>query len=235
MTSDSPRAGLRHWSLFRATWPYSVPCSPAAGSYANGSIVASRPSAVTVIRSAAPCLASSSRTVASSAAKWAGMYILPPRLRLRAEGTGQVAPDGVVIVLAVARLHGLPGRHDHPAALEHERQRAVDLLRPQLGRAGPGERLGVRAVRGEGVVQAGPAGLEPLGLGVVDAAYQAHVLGHDVAVVPRRAEGVLADQPARREDHEVDVGQAGQLAGRGEHGEDGRVGVVEADRADHHE
>ena len=75
MASDSPSAGLRHWSLLRATWPYSVPCSPAAGSYANGSIVASRPSVVCVIRSAAPCLASSSRTAASSVAKWAGMYI----------------------------------------------------------------------------------------------------------------------------------------------------------------
>src|SRR6266849_8749802 len=164
MASDSPRAGLRHWSLLRATCPYRAPCSPTAGSYANGSIVASRPSAVSVIRSAAPCLASSSLTVASSAAKCAGMYM---KARLPAEGPGQAAPDGVVVGLPVRRLHGLPGGDHHPAALEHEGQRAVDLLRRQLGRAGPGERLGVRAVRGEGVVQAGPAGLEPLGLGEI--------------------------------------------------------------------
>src|SRR5947209_3128451 len=167
MASDSPWAGLRHWSLLRATWPSSAPHwvpapsgSPgAAGSYANGSMVASRPSAVSVIRSAPPCRASRSRTAASSMAKWAGMYMMPSRLA--AEGPGQAAPDRVVVGLAMGRLHGLPGRHQHPAALEHERQRAVDLLRHQLGRAGPGVRLRVRAVRGEGVVEAGPAGHEP--------------------------------------------------------------------------
>src|SRR5258707_13501724 len=148
MASDSPWAGLRHWSLLRATWPSRTPRWPAAGSYANGSMVASRPSAVSVIRSAAPCRVSSSCTVASSAAKWAGMYMAPSRLA--AEGPGQAGPDGVVVALAVRRLHGLPGRHEHPAALEHERQRVVDLLRPQLGRAGPLGGLGGRAARGEG-------------------------------------------------------------------------------------
>src|ERR1700729_2859115 len=173
MASDSPSAGLRHWSLLRATWPYSAPCSPAAGSYANGSMVASRPSAVCVIRSAAPCLASSSSTAASVTAKWAGIYICASATRLRAEGTGQASPDGVVVGLAMRGLHGLPGGDDHPAALEHERERAVDLLRGQLGGARPGVRLGVRAVRGEGVVQAGAAGHEAFGLGVVGAADQA--------------------------------------------------------------
>src|SRR5271156_3802878 len=176
-------------------------------------MVASRPSSVRVIRSAAPCLASSSSTAAGSTAKWAGMYIVPPRPRLCGEARGQATPDSVVVLLAVTGPHGLLGGDDHPAALEHEGQRAVDLLRAQLGRAGLVERLSVRAVRGERVVQTGPAGHEPLGPGVVDAVYQPHELGHDVAVVPGRAEGVLADQPARREDHEVDVGQAGQLAG----------------------
>ena len=38
-------SGRRHWSLFRATWPRSAPCSPASGSWTNGSIVASSPSA----------------------------------------------------------------------------------------------------------------------------------------------------------------------------------------------
>src|ERR1700733_5037997 len=213
MASDSPSAGLRHWSLLRATWPYSVPCSPAAGSYTNGSMVASRPSAVWVIRSAAPCLASSSSTSAAETAKWAGMYICASATRLRAEGTGKASPGGVVVVLVVCGLHGLQGGDEHPPALEHEGQRAVDLLRRQLGRARLGVRLGVRAVRGEDVVQAGTAGHEALGLGVIDAADQAHELGHDVAVVPGRAEGVLAHQPARREDHEIHVGQAGQLAG----------------------
>src|SRR5215467_8068669 len=122
------------------------------------------------------------------------MYMTPSRLA--AEGPGQAAPHGVVVALAVGRLHGLPGRYEHPAALEHERQGVVDLLRPQLGRAGPLVGLGVRPVRGEGVVQARPAGLEPFGFGVVDTADQAHELGHDVAVVPGRPEGVLA--PSQR-------------------------------------
>src|SRR5580700_155628 len=111
-------------------------------------MVASRPSSVSVIRSAAPCLTSSSSTAAESIAKWAGMYIVPPRVRLRGERPADAAPDGVVILLAVAGPHGLLGGDDHPAALEHEGQRAVDLLRAQIGRAGPGERLSVRAVRG---------------------------------------------------------------------------------------
>ena len=99
----------------------------------------------------------------------------------------------------------------------------------------PLERLGVGPVRAERVVQAGAAGHEPLGLGVVDAAHQPHELAHDVAVEPRRPERVLADQPARREGHEVGVGQAGGVGGRRQHGEDRRIGVVVADRADHHE
>src|SRR5690349_2739922 len=127
-------------------------------------MVASRPSAVSVIRSAAPCRVSSPYTVASSAAKWAGMYITPSRLA--AEGPGQAGPHGVVVALAVARLHGLPGRHEHPAALEHERQGVVDLLRPELGRAGPLVGLGVRPVRCVGVVQARPGGVDLFGLGV---------------------------------------------------------------------
>ncbi len=47
-----------------------------------------------------------------------------------------------------------------------------------------------------------------------------------------RAEGVLGDHPARREDHEVDVGHPRRVGGRGQHGEDRRVGMVEADRVD---
>src|ERR1700760_384690 len=125
-------------------------------------MVASRPSAVSVIRSAAPCRVSSSCTVASSAAKWAGMYITPSRLAV--EGPSQAGPHGVVVALAMGRLHGLPGRHEHPAALEHERQGVVDLLRPQLGGTGPLVGLGVRPVRGEGVVQARPPTLAPFRL-----------------------------------------------------------------------
>jgi hypothetical protein len=73
---------------------------------------------------------------------------------------------------------------------------------------------------------------EALRLGVVLAVDVAHHLGHDVLVVPGRAEGMLGHQPALAEEHEVDVGGARQARGRGQHGEDRRVGVVEEDRAD---
>src|SRR5260370_26401170 len=100
-------------------------------------MVASRPSSVSVIRSAAPCLTSSSRTSESSTAKWAGMYMAPPSPRLGGESGRQAAPDGVVIRLAVAGPHGLLGGDDHPAALAHAGQPAPSLPRAQLGPACP--------------------------------------------------------------------------------------------------
>ena len=64
---------------------------------------------------------------------------------------------------------------------------------------------------------------------------QAHEFAHQVAVKPGRPEGVLGHQPAWRKDHEIAVGGAWRVAGRGQHGEDRRVGVVDADRAQRHE
>ena len=49
---------------------------------------------------------------------------------------------------------------------------------------------------------------------------------------PGRPERVLADQPARREDDEIDVGGARQVGRRGQHGKDRRIGMIEAHRAD---
>ena len=66
------------------------------------------------------------------------------------------------------------------------------------------EGRGVGAVAAHAVVQARAAGREAFRLGVVDAVDQAHELAHHVAMEPGRAEGVLGDHPARREDHEVD-------------------------------
>src|SRR5258707_1015211 len=90
MTSASPSAGTFHWSLFRATCPSSAPCSPAAGSYTNGSIVARSPCAVGVTRSAAPWWVSRSPTSASSAAKCAGMYIVIPPVTSLAVGAAKL-------------------------------------------------------------------------------------------------------------------------------------------------
>src|SRR6202451_109600 len=125
----------------------------------------------------------------------------PAMTRNLAEITRQSRPYGVVVALPEAGVHRLRGRQDRPAALEHERKRAVELLRCQFGGRRPGVGVGVRAVAGERVVQRAAARGEALRLRVVLPRHQAHVLGHHVAVEPPRAGGVLADQPARREDH----------------------------------
>lgn len=124
----------------------------------------------------------------------------------------------------------------HEAALKHKGT-AVDanLDGLQLGIARALVALGVWAVAAHDVVQAGAAGDEAAcaaALGVVAAADEAHELAHGVAVVPGRAEGVLADEPARREDDKVGHGGAGHGRRRRQHREDGRVRVVVGDCAD---
>ena len=94
------------------------------------------------------------------------------------------------------------------------------------------ESLGIGAVAGHAVVQAGSAGNEAFGLGVVRAEDQAHEFVHQVAMEPRRAEGVLGNHPARREDGEVAVGGAGNIRRRAQHGVDRWVGVIEGDGVD---
>ena len=121
------------------------------------------------------------------------------------------------------------------ARLEHEGQRVGQLHRLELGVAGVLEGVGVGTVRQHLVVQAHAAGHEALGLGVIDAINQPHELGHDVAVIPRRPEGVLRHRPALREDHEVDVGGARRVRRRGHHRVDRRIGMVVEQRADRRE
>ena len=54
-------------------------------------------------------------------------------------------------------------------------------------------------------------------------------------MIPGRTERVLADHPALGEDDEVDIGRAGRLRRRGQHGEDRRIGMVEQHCADRRE
>ena len=144
----------------------------------------------------------------------------------------QGLPAGVVLVLAGGCVHReLCGPADE-AGFEHEGESAFEFDGLQVGGAGAGEGFGIRAVAAHAVVQAGTAWDEAFGLGVVFASDEAHELVHEVAVEPGWAEGVLGDDPARGEDGEVYIGCAGDLAGRGEDGVDGWVGVVEADRVD---
>ena len=57
-----------------------------------------------------------------------------------AEIPRQSRPNVVVVALPEAGAHRLRGRQDRPAAFEHERERAVELLRRQLRRSTPGRR-----------------------------------------------------------------------------------------------
>jgi hypothetical protein len=52
---------------------------------------------------------------------------------------------------------------------------------------------------------------------------EAHELGHAVAVVVGRPEGVLRDGPTRREDHKVARRHARRVGLAGQHREDGRI------------
>ena len=82
-------------------------------------------------------------------------------------------------------------------------------------------------------MQTRSGGLEPTTfLGIVVPVNESHELGHCIAVVPRRAEGVLGGEPAGRKDDEVGHGGARGGRGGGEDGEDGRIGVVVRDAAE---
>ncbi|MNP38239.1 hypothetical protein D3C76_1317390 [compost metagenome] len=126
----------------------------------------------------------------------------------------------------------MAARTQHLAGLEHEGHGVVDLVRRKVGGDGLVAGIGVRAVGAHDPVQRGAARQEALGLGIVGTLDQAHELVHQVAVEPGWTEGVLGHHPARREDHEVHVGQAMHAGRRSQHGENRRVRVVEADRTD---
>lgn len=141
-------------------------------------------------------------------------------------------PAGVVLVLTGGRVHGEFCWTGYEAGFEHEGQCAFEFDGLEFGCAGTVEGFGIGAVAGHAVVEAGSAGGEAFGFGVVLTVDEAHELVHEVAVEPWWAEGVFGDDPAWWEDGEVDVGGAGDLAGRGEDGVDGWVGVVEGDGVD---
>ncbi len=88
----------------------------------------------------------------------------------------------------------------------------------------------IRAVGAHAVVQRRATRHEALSLGVVCTVDQAHEFVHQVAMKPRRPEGIFSDHPTWREDHEIDVGLPVDRTWRGQHGEDRRVGVIVADR-----
>lgn len=144
-------------------------------------------------------------------------------------------------LLAIPFLHLLtrpesPFRHaHHQTALKHERAAArAHLDRRELCLPRALVALCIRSVTAHDIVQTRAAGHEPARttlLRIVPAADEAHELAHGVAVVPRRAEGVLAHQPSGGEDDKVGNRRARDGARRGEDGEDGGVRVVKRDGA----
>lgn len=142
-----------------------------------------------------------------------------------------------ILTLYLCTLLQPPLRHaHHQTTLKHKRTApGTHLGRLQLGLPRPLVALRVRPMPTHDIMQARAAGHKAAGpalLSVVAARNQAHELAHCVAVVPRRAERVLADQPSRREDHEIRNRRARVLRHAAQHGEYGRVRVVEADAAD---
>ena len=116
-------------------------------------------------------------------------------------------------MLAGGCVHGeLRGAADE-AGFEHESQRAFEFDGLEVGLAGAVEGFSIGAVAAHAVVQAGSAGDETFGFGVILAGDETHELVHEVAMEPGWAKGVLGDDPARGEDGEVNVGGTGDLAG----------------------
>src|SRR5215831_4727957 len=143
-------------------------------------------------------------------------------------------PAGVIAVLELRGLEREPGRSNGEPRLEHERHRVGDAVGlREVARRGLFERVRVGAVTGHAVVERRAPGDEAFRLRVVDAVDEAHEFARDVAMEPRWPEGVLHDEPAWREDHEVDHVDARGVGGRLQHEEDRRVGVIVAGRADH--
>mmetsp|Transcript_25933 Transcript_25933/g.73527 ORF Transcript_25933/g.73527 Transcript_25933/m.73527 type:complete len:419 (+) Transcript_25933:260-1516(+) len=145
-----------------------------------------------------------------------------------------VLPALLVGELAVGGVDSRFREAEHVGSFEHECEAAVEegglggvhLLRVRVALEG----VTVRAVRGHARVEGGAAGDEAALLGVVLATDEAHVLGHGVAVEPRRAERVLHGHPARGKDDKVGHSNALDCRRAGEHGVDAGVGVVVGDR-----
>ena len=82
------------------------------------------------------------------------------------------------------------------------------------------------------VMQAAATRQEAFRLGIVDAVDQPHVLAHHVAMEPRRAERVLRRPSSAAGRRRSRRSRSRRIRRRRQHGEDRRIGMVEADRVD---
>ena len=157
------------------------------------------------------------------------VHTRPPKSRPQHLPTLPIIP-----LLHLPTLPQPPLRHpNHQATLKHKCHAPLpNLHRLQLRPTRLLMRRSVRPMPRHHIMQRRAGGLEPPArLGVVLAVDEAHELGHGVAVVPRRAERIFRDQPARRENDKVCDGGARHGRRRREHRVDGGIRVVEGDGA----
>src|SRR5687767_15879378 len=108
-------------------------------------------------------------------------------------GLGKTLPGRVIGPLRMVERESR--RTVGPAAFDHERHRALDLVRLQLSLAGALPAGDVRAVAGHQIVEAHSARRETVRLRVIIAIDQAHELAHHVAVEPGWPERVFGNHP----------------------------------------
>ena len=82
---------------------------------------------------------------------------------------GQPLPTLKIVMLQFGGLAGVAREPNGVAAFEHECHRILELLRLEFGMACPLPGFGIRSMRAHTIVQAGAAGQEALGLGVINA------------------------------------------------------------------
>ncbi len=126
---------------------------------------------------------------------------------------------------------GKTGQMLREARLEHKRHGVVEFFGLQIGIRCALKGGFIRPMRQHHIVQAHPARNKAFGFGIILAVNIAHQFGHDVLVIPRRAEGILGHHPAFAKQHKVDIRRARNARRRGQHRENRGVGMIEKHRA----
>src|ERR1700684_764372 len=114
-------------------------------------------------------------------------------------------PHFEVIALQPYRLQREAGRVKYQLGLEHEGQGAREVVGLEFGLPGPLEGFRIGPMGLHAAMQAGRAGNEAFGFGIVLTEDQAHELVHRVAVEPGWTKGVLGHHPAWRKDAKINV------------------------------
>src|SRR5262249_57583685 len=109
-----------------------------------------------------------------------------PKLRLPGETLRESIPARAIVLLQKRRLQSEARRPDDVAALEHEGERVVELLRREGRVHRPLERLGIGSVTRHAIVEARAARREPLAFRVVGSATWSHAPAPPLPTEPPR-------------------------------------------------